>query len=58
MAIYLGGSKKLTIYFNGIAHSLDVYTKTSTTDIIKLLSSDGFVLQDSRGIYLIAKEDN
>lgn len=58
MAIYLGESKKLTIYFNGVAHSLNIYTKTSTTDIIKLLSSDGFVLQDSRGIYLAAKEDN
>lgn len=58
MAIYLGESKKLTIYFNGVAHLLDVYTRTAAADIIKLLSSDGFVLQDSRGIYLIAKEDN
>lgn len=58
MAIYLGESKKLTIYFNGIAHSLNVYTKTTAADIIRLLSSDGFVLQDSKGIYLAAKEDN
>jgi hypothetical protein len=58
MAIYLGDSKKLTIYFNGVVHSLEIYTKTAAADIIRLLSSDDFVLQDSRGIYLIAKEDN
>ena len=55
MALYLGNSEKLKIYLGDTAYHLNIYS--SVINIIKLLSSDGFVLLDENGLYLIPKEE-
>lgn len=56
MALYLGNSEKLKINLNNTACRLRLFA--APVEIIKgLLSSDNFILQDSAGLYLIAKED-
>jgi len=57
MALYLGNSNKLKLVLNGSAYSMKAFPKTTTTDYIKLLSSDSYVLKDSNGVYLTTKED-
>lgn len=54
MALYLGNSEKLNINLNDIAYHLKSF---SAPGIKGLLSSDNFILQDSTGLYLLAKED-
>lgn len=56
MALHLGNSKKLKIYLNGVAYCLDVVLKTPVDRGIRLLSSEGYLLKDSSGLYLTIKE--
>ena len=52
MPLYLGSSGKRKIYLNKIAY---VVINTSTK-IIRLLSSDNYILKDCNGVYLTVKE--
>lgn len=56
MAIYLGNGEKLKVMVGNSACSMDVFSKIPVTNGIRLLSSDGYVLKDSKGLYLTTKE--
>lgn len=55
MALYLGNSEKLKINLNGVYYYIN---SIPLTKIVKLLSSDGYILADSSGIILVTQEDN
>lgn len=56
MGLYIGNSEKLKIsLFNDICN-LIIPSSSPITNGIILLSSDDFILKDSKGIYLTAKE--
>lgn len=55
MALYIGGIKyKLTL--GDSTYRMQIYTSTPITNGIRLLSSDGYELRDTDGIYLTATE--
>lgn len=56
MGLYLGSSEKLKIITPGGTCNLIIYSPTPITNGIMLLSSDNYILKDSDGVYLIAKE--
>lgn len=56
MALYLGESEKLNIYINGIRYKLNLGISEIIEERNVLLSSDNFILLDSNGLYLVAKE--
>lgn len=56
MALYLG-SNKVKINIDGIVYNLNLYSENAITNGVKLLSSDGYILQDKNGVYITAKED-
>lgn len=54
MALYLGNSQKLNIVLNGSCFRPIVSIKEQTiTNTNKLLSSDGYILKDINGVYLM-----
>lgn len=55
MALYCGGNK-VKIYLNNIKYNLKLYSTTPIVDVIRLLSSDNYILRDKNGLYLIPKE--
>lgn len=57
MALYLGSSNELKINLNGVVYRLNLFSATSITDYVRLLSSDNYILTDSNGLYLTSKED-
>lgn len=57
MALYLGSSEKLVININNVIYHLNIFSTTPIVNGIKLLSSDGYILKDSNGLYLTSKED-
>lgn len=57
MALYLGSSKKLKIQLEGVSFRLNIPTPSPITSDIRLLSSEGYILKDINGLYLLAKED-
>lgn len=58
MALYLGSSDKLKINLNGIVYYLNLFSKTSVANGIRLLSSDDYILIDSNNAYLTVKESD
>ena len=56
MALYLGSSEKLKINLDGLKYSLKLFSTIPILNGIKLLSSDDYILKDSNGLYLTAKE--
>lgn len=56
MAMYLG-SEKRQIVLNGVTYNLNVFSEAVIVNSAILLSLDGCILKDSRGLYLIPKED-
>lgn len=48
MALYLG-DKKVKLYTDSVLHKLNLY---SVMNVMRLLSSDGYVLKDSNGLFL------
>jgi hypothetical protein len=56
MALYLGSSDKLKININNVTYYLNLFSTTPITKGIRLLSSEGYILKDSNGLYLTAKE--
>lgn len=59
MALYLGSSKKLIINLNKSLYNLNFFTTSShlITNGNRLLSSEGYVLKDSKGLYLTSKKE-
>ena len=55
MAIYLGRDK-VKINLDGVTYYLNFFSATPVVDIVQLLSSDNYILQDENGLYLTAKE--
>jgi hypothetical protein len=55
MALFLGNSKKLQVNLNGVSY----YVRASfdTSNIIRLLSSENYILKDSAGFYLVPKKE-
>lgn len=55
MALYLGRDK-VDINLDGILYRLNLLFNMPIYDGVKLLSSDGYILQDSIGLYLIPSD--
>lgn len=55
MALYLGGSK-VKINIGGVQYGLNIFSAAPILSGVVLLSSDYYILRDSNGIYLTAKE--
>lgn len=55
MALYLG-SNKIKINLGGVVYCLNLYFDTQITNGIRLLSSESYILKDSNGLYLAAKD--
>lgn len=55
MSLYLG-SDKVKINLDGIIYHLNLVATTPSIIGVKLLSSDNYILKDSNGLYLTAKE--
>lgn len=55
MALYLG-SDKVTINLNGGSYKLNLFSETPILAGVLLLSSEGYTLKDSSGLYLTTKE--
>ncbi len=58
MAIYLGSGDKLKINLNKVLYNLNMLSSTIILSGIQLLSSEGYILKDSNGLYLTAKESD
>lgn len=56
MGLYLG-SKKSKLSVDNIKLRVIVPEISYSSNGVKLLSSDNYMLKDSNGLYLIAKED-
>ena len=56
MALYLGSSEKLKIISNNVKRILNISTAVDQSNNIRLLSSEGYILKDLNGLYLIPKE--
>lgn len=56
MALYLGESK-ISINNNRIRYLLNLFSEVPILNGLVLLASEGYLLKDSNGIYLTAKED-
>lgn len=56
MALYLGSGDKIKIFLNGSLCRLNLLSAQLIITGIKLLTSDGYILKDSNGLYLITKE--
>lgn len=55
MALHLG-SEKVKLNLNGALYNLNLYSSTPIVETIRLLSSEGYILKDSNGLYLVPKE--
>ena len=55
MALYLNGNK-LKINLDGTTYNLKSFNVISNLDEVVLLSSDGCILKDCNGLYLLPKE--
>lgn len=54
MTLYVNG-ERVKIYVGGIAYNINL--ASPVVEMIRLLSFDGYALQDKNGIYLIPKEE-
>lgn len=55
MPLYLGNDK-VKININEIQYNLNIFSVAPTLNGVMLLSFDDYVLRDSNGLYLTAKE--
>ncbi len=56
MALYLG-EERMNLHLNDLLLRLNIYSLSDPiTEVIRLLSSDNYILKDSNNIYLIPKE--
>lgn len=59
MGLYIGGSK-IKVKSGNITYRSKLYVSSTAPIVngITLLSSDGYTLKDSKGVYLTTKESN
>ena len=57
MPLYLGNGEKVKLNLDSVIWSMNLYSSNSILNGVMLLSSEGYVLKDSNGLYLTAKED-
>lgn len=57
MALYLGNYKVQAINIDNQAYKINTPFKHSDSNNIRLISLEGYTLQDINGLYLIGKED-
>ena len=57
MALYLGSSEKLKINLDNIVYYLNFFSEIPITNGVRLLSSEGYILKDSNGLYATTKEE-
>lgn len=55
MKLYLDG-KKYKININGVVYRLNMSSNESLLRGVRLSSLDGYILKDSNGLYIMAKE--
>ena len=56
MALYLG-EERMNLHLNDLLLCLNIYSPSDPiTEVIRLLSSDNYILKDLNDIYLIPKE--
>ena len=55
MALFLGNDK-VKINLNNVVYCLNLFSEELILNGIMLLSSDNYILKDSNGVYLTAKE--
>lgn len=58
MALYLGDSGKQKIHLNNVTYYLNLFSNIPIINGVGLLSSEGYMLKDSNGLYLTAKESD
>ena len=58
MALYLGNSEKLKINLDNVVYFLNLFSENHITNGVRLLSSEGYILKDSNGLYITSKEEN
>lgn len=58
MGLYLGSSEKVKISLNNAKHGLKFFSTIPITNGIRLLSSDEYILKDSKGLYLTSKKES
>ena len=56
MALYIGNDKKRKINLNGVTYCLNLFTTTPITNGTRMMSSDGYILKDSKGLFITTKE--
>ena len=57
MALYLGNDK-VKVNLNGLLYDVNFHSEIPITNDIRLLSSEGYILKDSNGLYLTAKKED
>lgn len=57
MALYLG-ENKVKINLNDVAYCLNLFSTIPITNGIRLLSSEGYILKDSNGVYLTSNDSS
>ena len=57
MALYLGSGEKLKINIKGGSYFVNFYSSTPIISGVTLLTSDGYILKDTNGLYLTAQEE-
>ena len=55
MALHIG-SNKVNINLNNVAYYLNLFSESLITNGVVMLTSDGYILKDSNGLYLTLKE--
>lgn len=58
MALYLGNSEKLKLNMNNAVYLLNIFSRSSITNSIGLLSSENYILKSSDGLYLVVRGMN
>lgn len=56
MALYLGNGEKIKVNLNGALYRFNIFSSTIITNGVRLISFDDYILKDSNGLYLTAKE--
>lgn len=57
MSTFLGNDK-VRVFIGGIEYNIEFYSENLITNGVLLLSADDYILQDTKGTYITAKEEN
>lgn len=56
MALYLGRDK-VKLNLDNVIYNLNLFSEIPITNGVRLLSFENYILKDSNGLYITAKED-